>query len=332
MDNPLLGEVSQVSSNVFEQIRKACQEVAEQAAYIKINYDQIDAYAASLTVEEPIAAVLDPNSHYLDCEEDTVAFLLTLDSINFGSGFFPCLRKRPGMSGYFTIASSLKDYYKTHGPLPAQKLAAITLETCFKIFNQDPADDTIRILMQHFTAALNDLGRYILDAFNGDFLRLVKAAQSSADSFVCLLTKMRYFKDVAAYKGSEVPFYKRAQISVADLHVAFKGQGWGQFDDFDQLTIFADNLVPHVLRVDNVLQYEEALISRIDSGELIAAGSDEEVEIRACAVHAVELLKNELQRQRHEITSAELDYLLWNRGQQPFYKAIPRHRTRTVYY
>jgi hypothetical protein len=24
--------------------------------------------------------------------------------------------------------------------------------------------------------------------------------------------------------------------------------------------------------------------------------------------------------------------LLWNRGQQPFYKAIPRHRTRTVYY
>ena len=143
---------------------------------------------------------------------------------------------------------------------------------------------------------------------------------------------MRYFKDVAAYKGSEVPFYKRAQISVADLHVAFKGQGWGQFDDFDQLTIFADNLVPHVLRVDNVLQYEEALISRIDSGELIPAGSDEEVEIRACAVHAVELLKNELQRQRHDITSAELDYLLWNRGQQPFYKAIPRHRTRTVYY
>jgi transposase len=27
-----------------------------------------------------------------------------------------------------------------------------------------------------------------------------------------------------------------------------------------------------------------------------------------------------------------LDYLLWNRGQQPYYKARPRHRTRTVFY
>ena len=33
--------------------------------------------------------------------------MLVLDSINFGSGWFPTLRKRPGMSGYFTVASSL---------------------------------------------------------------------------------------------------------------------------------------------------------------------------------------------------------------------------------
>lgn len=321
-----------MSSNIFEQIRRACKDVAERAAHIKISYDQIDGYAASLIVEKPIAAELDPNSHYLNREEDTVAFLLTLDTINFGSGFFPHLRKRPGMSGYFTVASSLNDYYKTYGPFSAQTLAEITLEMCFNIFNQDPANDTIRILMQHFAAALNDLGRYILGTFNGDFVGLVKAAQSSADRFVRLLTKMRYFKDVETYNDLDVPFYKRAQILVADLHTAFSGQRWGQFDDFDQLTMFADNLVPHVLRVDNVLQYEEALIFRIDSGELIPAGSAEEVEIRACAIHAVELLKNEVHRQGHDITSAELDYLLWNRGQKPYYKAIPRHRTLTVYY
>ena len=32
-----------------------------------------------------------------------------------------------------------------------------------------------------------------------------------------------------------------------------------------------------------------------------------------------------------EVTARGLDYLLWNRGQEPAYKAIPRHRTRTVF-
>jgi hypothetical protein len=98
------------------------------------------------------------------------------------------------------------------------------------------------------------------------------------------------------------------------------------------LTIFADNLVPHVLRVDGILLYEEALAARIDSEQLIPPGSMEEVEIRACAVHAVELLTEELRSSGHNVTAMGLDYLLWNRGQQPYYKARPRHRTRTVFY
>jgi len=58
----------------------------------------------------------------------------------------------------------------------------------------------------------------------------------------------------------------------------------------------------------------------------------EEVEIRACAVHAVELIKEEMAAAGQEITSPALDNFLWNRGQQPDYKATPRHRTRCVYY
>ena len=44
-------------------------------------------------------------------------------------------------------------------------------------------------------------------------------------------------------------FYKRAQIAANDLHLA----GVVDFADIDRLTIFADNLVPHVLRLDGVL-------------------------------------------------------------------------------
>jgi hypothetical protein len=117
-------------------------------------------------------------------------------------------------------------------------------------------------------------------------------------------------------------FWKRAQITANDLQLA----GIADFPDIDRLTIFADNLVPHVLRVDGVLRYDEGLATRIDSGELLEPG-DEEREIRACAVHACELIAAEL-----HVPPRTLDVWLWNRGQGERYKRVPRHRTRTVYY
>jgi hypothetical protein len=321
-----------MAETLFDQIRETCHKVADRARHVQINYDRISTYASSLPVEKAVKPQLDPDCHYLGRQRDTLAFLLILDTINFGSGYFPHLSKRPGMSGYFTTASSLNDYFKKHGPFSAEQLATITVDQCRRIFDQDPANLTIKELMQHFATALNDLGRYLLDHFNGDFTGLVEAAASSAGRLVELLKKMHYFNDVEPYDELAVPFFKRAQIVAADLAVAFDGQMWGNFEDLDQLTIFADNLVPHVLRMDGVLRYESSLISRIEAAILIPAGSAEEIEIRACAVHAVELIKQSICHTGQPITSSQLDYFLWNRGQLPNYKAIPRHRTRTVYY
>ena len=63
--------------------------------------------------------------------------------------------------------------------------------------------------------------------------------------------------------GGDVPFFKRAQIAAADLALA------GLADppsDLDRLTLFADNLVPHVLRIDGVLEFDADLVDRIDAG------------------------------------------------------------------
>jgi hypothetical protein len=306
--------------------------VADQAARVRINHSHIPAYAASLPVDRVINPQLDPDCHYLGHQEYTVSFLMTLNAINFGSGYFPHLRKRPGRSGYFTMAWALNDAYKMQGPLSAEQLAVMTIEECNRIFGQDPTNIIARELMQHFSAALNDLGRFVLDRFNGSFTNLVESAQSSAGCLVQLLKNMPYFNDIASYNELEVLFYKRAQISAADLSLAFQGHEWGHFEDLDQMTIFADNLVPHVLRIDGILLYEESLIAKIDAGTLIPAGSTEEVEIRACALHAVELIKKEMAAAGQPITSPALDNFLWNRGQQPAYKAILRHRARSVFY
>ncbi len=75
-----------------------------------------------------------------------------------------------------------------------------------------------------------------------------------------------------------------------------------------------------------MLRYDERLAAHIDAGLALRPG-EQEREIRACAVHACELIA-----QRSGVAPYELDNWLWNRGQEPAIKARPRHRCRTVYY
>lgn len=298
---------------------------------MQINEDGLADYAAGLPLDQVLAPALDPQSHFLGRGKDTALFFLVLDAVNFGSGYFPHLAKLPGKSGYFTVATRLTEWFGRQLPTAAQ-LSQLTPADCGRIFGQNPADPVIGELMGLFAKALNDLGQLLIDRFNGHCASLIEAAGHSAASLVEILAAMPLFADVQAYQGVSVPFFKRAQLTAADLSLAFNSQGPGRFDDIDRLTIFADNLVPHVLRADGILHYEEALAQRIDQGGLIDPGSDPEIEIRACALHAVERLCDHFIRAGHPVTARQLDYLLWNRGQQPYYKARPRHRCRTWFY
>ena len=307
--------------------------VAGRARFVRVNEAAIEQYAISLPLEKAIAPSVDWTTHYRGDEAGTAAFFVVLDSINFGSGYFPHLRKRPGMSGYFTVASSLKDEFERGGVMPAERLAEMTAEECRRMFGQEAGNDAAMELMALFAVALNDLGCLLLAKYRGDVCELIEAARGSAERLVDLLAEMRFFRDVSAYEEMVVPLYKRAQLLAADLSLALEGKGLGAFHDLQRLTIFADNLVPHVLRIDGVLNYADELANRIDCEELIVAGSAEEVEIRACGLHAVELMKAALLRGGRPVTAMGLDYVLWNRGQEKYYKSIkPRHRARSVYY
>jgi hypothetical protein len=274
---------------------------------------EIAAGARSVTIDLDALAALDPGlppeTHFIDGSVDEVAhFVLVLDSINFGSGWFPTLRKRPGMSGYFTVASALADLWGSRGGWSAHELRALTAADVASVLGQEPDHE----LMGLYAEALRSLGEF-LGARRA--LDLVEAAGGSAECLAWMLASGMPFYD-------DVGFWKRAQIVPNDLALA----GVAEFGDLDRLTIFADNLVPHVLRVDGVLRYEPSLAARIDAGELLPPG-EEEREIRGCAVHACELLSERL-----GMPARAIDVALWNRGQAPRYKAVPRHRTRTVYY
>lgn len=317
---------------VFDRLRAACAAVMAEARHVRLEHARIRPYALSLPLAGAQGPQYDPRHHFAGDPETTAAYVLMLDAVNFGSGYFPRLEKRPGLSGYYTVASSLKDLFEERGAPSAEELLEMRPEDCARLFGQPPGDEARDELMSLFAQALRELGGFLQGRFGGSPAGLVESAQGSAEGLVLLLSEMPMFGDVVSYDGLELPFLKRAQITVTDLALAFNGGGLGYFRDLSALTIFADNLVPHVLRVDGLLHYDEALAARIEAGELIAAGSSEEIEIRAAAVHAVELMVAALRGAGQEVTARDLDYLLWNRGQEARYKARPRHRTRTIFY
>ncbi len=112
------------SEDVFDRIRAAAAEVAQQAKFVRLVDAQIAPYAASLAASGLPTPVYDTAHHARGSVAETVAFLLALDTVNFGSGYFPHLRKRPGMSGYFTVASSLKERWERDGPLTGDRAAS----------------------------------------------------------------------------------------------------------------------------------------------------------------------------------------------------------------
>jgi hypothetical protein len=293
-----------------DEVRATCAQIAAQARSVRIDLDA----AAEVQPAEPPA--LDPERHYLEGDAADVAdYMLALDAINFGSGWFPTLRKRTfegaPVSGYFTVSWALADHVRAHGPPTSTWLAGVSTPEVAEILGQRPDHE----LMSLYAQALRSLGRFLEGPPARRALDLVAESGGSAERLAEMLARgMAMFDDR--------DFYKRAQIVPNDLALA----GVAEFGDLDRLTIFADNLVPHVLRCDGVLVYDEEVAARIDGGVQLTIGGVER-EIRACAVHACELISK-----RTGVPARTIDTWLWTRGQAPEYKARPRHRCRTVFY
>jgi hypothetical protein len=321
---------AEAEGSVPERVRSACAWVSSRARSVRLDEAALEPYAAGLS-EETAPPAPDPTAELIEADDEArAAFVLCLDAINFGSGWWPTIRKRPGHSGYFTIAAGLTERFRESGPWSAAELAAIGAAEIAAVLGQDPDHP----LLADFAAVLCDVGEHVEREHGGRFEAVVEAADGSAVALAGLLAGWEAFADVSTYDDRSVPFFKRAQIAAADIARMGLARGWtgasagsGRMRDVDRLTAFADNLVPHVLRLDGVLRLDPGLERRIEAGELLRHGSPEEVELRACAVHAIELLS--------AITSfsaAEIDAILWNRGATERYKSVPRPRSRNTAY
>lgn len=317
--------------------------VVEQGEYVWINLDSIEALSTQwVHTKEPLAPVeaqlWDNRYHFHDGTERTVNWLLVLDALNFcfwaeqDEVRWSIDYQGEQLNGYWAEAAALKRAVEEGVLLwDAEYLSTISADTVAHIFRSLPTYPSIPLFEQRLHN-LQEVGHVLLEQYDGQFVHAIEEAQGSAVQLALAIAQhFPSFNDIADYRGHTVRFLKRAQICVADLHLAFGGKQWGTFHDLEQLTIFADYKLPQVLRHYRVLEYDPLLAERIDKQELLAAGSEAEIEIRAATIWACELLRQALLRKGYTMRASQIDQKLWLLGQNlPAMR--PYHRTRTIYY
>jgi hypothetical protein len=318
-------------TDVCTRVRRDAADVMAAARDIRINEEKIAAYARMLVDSCPLVTELDRENHFVDDASPaaTAAYILALDSINFGSGVFAAAERAGIVLEYAPVAKSLKAVFldgRLHDPEEWLQLTSEDCHAAFKIpAGVDPALDQ---LMHDFCRHLH-MTAWAIQKDLGDMATMLTGYRGRGPDLLEVFCRWPHFRDVTAWQDREVAIFKRAQIMLADLELALGKPDTPHFGGLGQLTCFADNMVPHVLRADGVLAYSDALARIIDKGEMIPAGSAAEAELRCAAIHAVELMREAL---GGRYTSVNLDHMLWHRGYEPGFSPFKPHRTVSTWY
>jgi len=212
----------------------------------------------------------------------------------------------------------------------------IDFEYCSKI-NKDNFSKILRgnieiPLFEERLNILHEIGLVMTEKYQGNLKSFLEKANGDALKLLdTLVSEFPSFYDSSNYKGKEIIFHKRAQLLVSDICQMFKKQGLVS-KNVDQLIACADYKLPQIMRRFGILEYIEKLAKKIDDKVEIQHNSEEEVEIRANTIWAIELMKEEIKKRNPEITSMGIDDHLWLASQEKFADEKPYHRTRTTAY
>lgn len=318
------------------KVLETAKNVAEKSRHVRVNQEALKEFTQELAGRSTPIPAWDAEHHFQGNDEETVAYLLVVDTINFcfwpppGSEKWEITYRGNKYSGYYGLSVSLKKAMESKiAAADPSFLASLTRKQLKDLL----AGTGVLQLMEERLRNLKELGRVLLEKYRGKASELIAVAGGSALKLATTLAAdFSSFRDVATYEGQKVFFYKRAQLFAADLHGALEGKGLGSFSDMEELTAFADYKLPQVLRHVGALDYSPGLAERVDRMVYLNAGSEEEVEIRAHTIWAVELIRREMKRLGKEVSASQIDWLLWNLGQDDQFRAKPYHRTLTTFY
>jgi hypothetical protein len=298
---------------MLERVLPSCAAVAATSHFVTIDEAALQAFAPTVAAHVPERMVHTPH-HRIGRIDETIAYFLVLDSLNFGSGFFADLGDYRGEAGYFAVATALGDWFDRDGVPDADALARQGPDEIAAILGQDGGSVALAPFLDWCAEALQQLSVFVSTQLDGDYASLLDRTGGQADRIIDLLWTMPYFRDVADLDGRKVYLLKRAQIFVHDLAIALAQDDRYRIAGLDRLTAFADNMLPFVLEANGVLHYRADLSERVNSLIPLQPGSREEIELRAFAIHATERLRLTLKQHGIDLSAREIDFALWNIG------------------
>eukprot|EP00826_Nyctotherus_ovalis_P009283 TRINITY_DN12445_c0_g2_i2.p1 TRINITY_DN12445_c0_g2~~TRINITY_DN12445_c0_g2_i2.p1 ORF type:complete len:338 (+),score=82.81 TRINITY_DN12445_c0_g2_i2:73-1086(+) len=323
--------------NPCAYVRESCRKVLSQSSHVKINASAVTELAKSLKEVKAVTSFTSwAESHFPPASvplETFLRYVFVLDTLNF------CFWPNPPFE-YTNLAGNL------YATLKADPIF-FNLENLAKASSADLKSAVFKedfCLLEERARMVREVFGVILESYKGSCISFLAKANRSAPHLVKLvLDSFPCFRDQAIYKGCQVFLYKRAQILVSDLHLAYRDivKAVGKTAEYEildfgdsikELTMFADYRVPQILRAKDVLIYSKELADLVDAKKDIPHSSEHEVEIRAGTIVAVEELKEALAKLGVSALSLEVDVYLWEDGEKIKDKVQPAHHTLSIFY
>ncbi|KXJ20652.1 queuosine salvage protein [Exaiptasia diaphana] len=294
--------------------------------------------------------------HPKKMNRETVDWIFLLDCLNFSfwveNDVPPWAVEFEGevYHGYWALCAGINRALKEGIPITSPSFfAKVTSAQLQQIFRSETS--TQMPLIDRRVEILNEAGKMINHNYHGSFAFMIEKCQNSALKLLQLITtSLKGFQDEGTFNNCRVSFYKRAQILIADIWACFEGKSWGQFDDIQVITMFADYKVPQALLYLGVLKYSQNLVEKLKRGDIIPPGDILELEIRGNSICSVDRIYQKVlsnaqnddifcEMKKQELAqcfnSVIIDFYLWDFAKEQVEKDVdhpPCHKTRTIFY
>ncbi len=326
-----------VGSPVLDSLRP----VIEHSRDVRTHFEKIQEVAGWMAYEElPEPDYALPLGAGDGKRDETIDFILTADAIDTAFTDFSTHEKFQvdyagrHWSDSDALFACIKRALDSGTPvLDGKFLAQVTKPELEKIF----AGNIQMPMLDEKMEVLHQSGKVLADKYDGRFHNFVNACSPRLyDSGKGLVDRMvaefPRFNDVSEYDGHSIKFYKLPQLGLWLAYSSLRRSGQFRIDDLDKMTAFADYIVPVALRLMGIMSYSPELERAINTHQMIARDSRQEIEIRAHCVYATALLSEEVNKIRPkdmQIVIPQVDARLWTHYHTTWW---PHHLTKTIMY
>lgn len=304
--------------------------------YVFINNDKVAQIAQQWAQEEFLAPDWSAPVFPDELTPQTVEFFLLGNALNFAFTDFKTKQK-------YVIEYQGVEWRGAYGMWASLKRAldngiAILDASYLASMNESRATNLFAGLipmLKERVEIMQEVGQVLNEEYSGRFYHVYEESNhrlfNERKGLVEQLTeRFPSFDDSSFYDDELIVFDKRAQLAAAMLYSKYNNSGAFSVTDIDQLTIFADYVLPKGLYDLGILEYAPVLEDKIAHQQLIEKDSKEELEIRSATIHAGDRLLRKINKMRKQpINIAQLDYKLWSESRK---KPGPHHLTITTAY